>query len=374
MKKVIWVVVAVLVIWGIVAATKNSNKVKETGPIKIGFIAPLTGDAAAYGEVVKNGTMLAEKEINARGGINGRPVEVIYDDGKCNGKDATSATQKLVNVEKVKFLLVGECSGGLLAIASFLNQSKVLSLAAIATNPAVADAGDYIFRNAPNDNNRGTALANYAKQNYKKVAIMTEQTDYAQGLRTAFKTQAAANGLEVVADEEFTSDTKDYRSMITKVKATNPDVIFMNPQTGAAFVRLATQARELGLKQSLIGSEFNGPEVAAAGAIIEGTMISVAPGLTADGKGKAFAEAYKKEFGKEPAYAYYAGAAYDNLMLLADGIAKEGEDADEVRDFLYNLPSYTGTIGSYSFDEKGELVGINFVFQKFEGGKFVEVK
>src|SRR4051812_22363375 len=102
-KIVLWIVVLVLIIWGISSISKNANQVADTGPIKIGFIGPLTGDAAAYGEPISNSVKMAEKQINDAGGINNRQVQVIFEDAKCDGQTAASAAQKLVNVDKVKF-------------------------------------------------------------------------------------------------------------------------------------------------------------------------------------------------------------------------------------------------------------------------------
>src|SRR3989344_837891 len=347
MKKVIWLVVVILVVVGLYKYSSGPKVPVETGPIKIGFIGPLTGDAAAYGEVVKKGVEIAAEEINAAGGVNGRLVEIIYEDGKCNGKDSLSAAQKLVSVDKVKFIVDGDCSGGLLGSAGFLEQSKVLTLATIATNPDISAkfGGGYILRNAQNDAARGVLIADYAKSLYKNAAVISEQTDYAQGIKKTFVDQAVKNGLKIVADEDFVTDTKDFRSILTKIKGINPDVILINPQTGAAFVRIAKQARELGIKAPFIGSEFNGPEVVDAGGATEGVVVAIAPGLASAGKGKAYLDAYKAKHGNEPAYAYYSGAGYDALMLFADGIAKEGEDPTKVKDYLYGLESYSGTLG-----------------------------
>ena len=380
MKKVFWVVVVLVVLGFIVWGGKSKDgeqamQGENTGPITIGFYGPLTGDAAAYGEVSKNGLAIAVEEINAGGGINGRQVNAVYEDDKCNGADAASAAQKLISVDKVKFIVAGSCSGGVLATASIVTDAKVLTLATLATSPKISGVSPYIMRNAPNDAARGVLLADHAKSaGYKKVAVISEQTDYAQALKETFLAQAAKNGLTVVANENFVSDTQDFKSILAKVKSGSPDAIFINPQTGAAFVRVAQQARQVGVNAPIVGSEFNGPEVTGAGSAVEGAMIAVAPGLASGASGEAFLTAYKKKFGTEPAYAYYSGASYDDMMLIAQGIRAVGDDPTKVRDYLKDLKGYTGTIGTYSFDDKGDVEGIGFVFQKITGGKAVDVK
>lgn len=382
MKKLFWIIVVVVIAVVAIkafspktATTDEKAATNETGPLTIGYVGPLTGDAASYGEVSKNGVVVAAEQINAAGGINGRQVNVVYEDGKCNGADAAGAAQKLINVDKVSFIITGECSGGALAIAPIIDQAKIFTLANIATSPKVSGVSKYLIRNAPNDAARGVLLADYAKKSgYKKVAVIAEQTDYSQALKETFLAQAEKDGLQVVSKEDFVTDTQDFKSILAKVKSANPDVVFFDTQTDAGFVRVATQARQVGIKSAFIGSEFNGPVILAAGSVVEGTVIAVAPGLAKDGSGNAYREAYKKKFGQEPSYPYYSGAAYDDLMILKKAIEAVGTDSTKVRDYVRNLPSYTGTIGTYSFDEKGDVKGINFVFQKVSGGKFVDMQ
>ena len=107
-------------------ANDTAKEEASNEPIKIGFIGPLTGDAAVYGEPVENVTKLAVKEINASGGINGRPLEVIYEDSLCDGKGAATAMQKLANVDKLEFVIGGFCSSESLGAAPIANEHKIV--------------------------------------------------------------------------------------------------------------------------------------------------------------------------------------------------------------------------------------------------------
>ena len=129
MKKIIiGIVVIILIVVGISYFGKNSSQPTSQEPIKIGFIGSLSGDAASYGETEKNTTELALEEINSKGGINGRVVNIVYEDGKCNGKDATNAVQKLINIDKVKIIFGGTCSAETFRrfISSFFNLARCL--------------------------------------------------------------------------------------------------------------------------------------------------------------------------------------------------------------------------------------------------------
>ena len=122
-----------------------------TGPIKIGFIGPLTGEASPYGVDTLNGAKLAVDEINEAGGVNGRMIEIIAEDGRCTGTDAASAAQKLVNVDKVVAIVGGQCSGETLAAAPIAESAKVVMISPVSSSPDVTAAGDFIFRDYPSD-------------------------------------------------------------------------------------------------------------------------------------------------------------------------------------------------------------------------------
>lgn len=375
MKKAVWWVIAiVVVILVIVGVSSNSKKPSETGPIKIGVVLPLTGDAGAYGEPISNGIRIAIKEVNDAGGVNGRPIEGIYEDGKCDGQAAVSATQKLINVDGVRFLIEGICSSEVLASASVVDAAKVVTLSPGATSPKISGISSYVLRNAPSDAGRGVAIADLLARNFKSPAIISEKTDYSQGLHDTYVAELNKLGMRVVADETFDTNATDYRSILLKIKTANPDAVFLNPQTPQNLVRLATQARTLGINAQFFASEFNDPIVTGAGKPTDGMIIAVAPGLSSGGKGGALLSTYKATYKSDATYAYYVGAAYDDLKLFAQAIGQVGEDSTKVRDYLHSLKSYDGTIGSYSFDKNGDIVGINFVFQKVSGGKTVELK
>ncbi|MFA6432224.1 MAG: ABC transporter substrate-binding protein [Candidatus Paceibacterota bacterium] len=373
MKKSIWWIVGIVVVILIIVAVSNKRP-SETGPIKIGFIGPLSGDAAGVGEPVANGVRLAEKEINDAGGIKGRKIQVFYGDGKCDGPTAVSVAQKMISMDGVHFIIGGICSGEVLAAAPILEAAKVLSISPGATSPNVSNAGDYVFRNAPNDADRGVSLADYAAEHFTRIAAISEQTDYSQSLKKSFVDQLNVKGIQLVADETYNSESTDFRSILLKLKTAKPDVIFLNPQSPANLIRLAQQARTTGITAQFIASEFIDAQVMAAGAAVQGMIVSVAPGLSAEGRGGELLTAYKAMFGKDADYPYYVGAAYDNLHIFADGIAKYGEDTTLIKDYLYALEDYPGTIGTYSFDDDGNVVGVGFVFQKIVDGKAVPIE
>lgn len=370
MKKINLFVVGIIVIFGIGAIAYLSTSV-ETGVLKIGFVAPLTGDAAAFGEEEQKGVQLAIAEINSSGGIAGRQVEALYEDGKCSGQDAVSAAEKLVNIDKVHYIIGGACSGEAIAMVPVATAAQVLVISPSASAPKLSGISEYFVRNYPSDSAPGTDLAAHVRKQYANVAVLSENTEYAQGLRDVFVNKTRELGGNVVVNETFPENTTDFRTMLLKVKAARPDVVFINPQNGSGIARIATQARQLGITADFVGINYTGPDVLSAGKAVEGMVFAVAPGIASEGKGAKLIENYISTYGSDPAYPYVLGAAYDDVYLLKLAIEKRGDDATKVAQYLRSMPAFTGAIGTYSFDGNGDVVGIQMLFQKIQNGQLV---
>lgn len=372
-KKIVWVVILLVAVWGIYSFSTKSSQ-KETGPIKIGFIGPLSGDAASVGEPIKNGVELAVKEINANGGIDGRQIEAVYEDGKCNGKDAASVAQKLVNIDKVKYIVGGICSPEAFAFYPITTVAKVFTIMPGASAPKLSGVSPFLMRNNPNDNLVGVALADFLVKSYKNVYTITEQTEFAQGIEAVFLAQSQKVNLVSVGVQGFESKTTDFRSILLKVKEVNPDVVFINVQTPPNLLKIAQQARQLGIKSQFISTSFGpDPAVQAAGSSVEGMIFADAPGLASDGAGKELFTKYKNAYGKDPSYAFYVGAAYDAVYLVSKAISSVGDDTNKVQEYMHKVSNYVGTIGTYSFDKNGDIVGIVPIFEKIVNGKLVRI-
>lgn len=363
-------VLAALVGTGWYVITKPAN----TGVLTIGLVAPLSGDAAAYGEPIRDAVAIAVDEINAHGGVSGREVKMIYEDGKCNGKDAVTAAQKLVSVDRVRLIIGGACSGETLAIAPITEAAKVILFSSYASSPDITHAGDFVFRNHVSDVYAGEAMAQTMIRTYKKAAIVSETTNYAEGIRDAFLKSYSRVGGTVVASESFISDTKDFRSIFSKVRTANPEAIFLNAQSGAAAARMAKQARELGLAQQFYVAYVAGPEFLSAGQAVEGTMVVDDPGFNSkNSKAVAFAADYRARYGKDPNYPFAAGASYDIVYLIRDAVRNVGENTEKIRDYFYDLPNFDGVAGSYHFDGNGDVEGLGLGLKKIQNGKLIEL-
>ncbi len=369
-------IIIVLVLLGVYALSSQSGDKQKSldteNPIKIGVIEPLSGGAAAYGEVAKNGFSMAVDEINAAGGIDGKKIEIIFEDSKCNAKDALSATQKLVNTDKVEYLVGAMCSSEVLA-ALPVTEGKPMIFLGEGSSPEITGKGKYFFRTWPSDALSGKALADYVTPKYKKVAVITEKTEYAVALGKTFSESVTAQGGEIVAEETFSGDIKDFRALLSKIKRTNPEVLFINPQTGPAGAQIAKQARELGINAQFVAFFFTGDEFVKTSDAVNGTIILDVPSLNESRPlASSFASKYRAKYTSFN-YPFVAGQTYDYIYLLKQAIEEAGNDPVKVKAYLNNMTKYEGVIGDFSFDQNGDVKGVGFSFKKIENNELVDL-
>ncbi len=370
---IVTVLIAASIIALIVIKLPTAQVTGNHDPITIGFVGPLSGDAGAIGQAELDAATIAATEINSNDGINGRLLRIIPEDGKCNGKDAVSAIQKLITVDHVKIILGGTCSGETLAMAPLTEEHKIILFSSSSSNPAISDAGTYIFRNSPTDNDFAPAMAEFiARNGYKRVAIISENTEYAMSVRALFKIQAAKQGTHIVADEVFASGSKDLRAELTKIKDANPDALFINPQDDTSGGLCAKQARELGITAQFYSAYYlSSPRaIAIAGSAVDGTLFLDARGLTTTA-GRMLLEKYREEKGT-PVNEYIIGASYDRVYILKDALMQCGIKTDCIKNYMYNLKEYHGTIGDYGFTASGDMDRILVEIKQVSNGSIVD--
>ncbi len=345
--------------------------------IPIGFIGPLTGDAAHFGIEARNAVDIAVNEINSKDYVPGIRLKVIYEDGRCNGRDATSAARKLVDIDHVPVILGGLCSSETLAAANVTETAKVILFSSFSSNPLITNSGDFVFRNCVNDLEGGARAARLVKERgYKRPAAISENTDFTLGLRNAFTANLSAYGLNAVADETYNTPDTDFRSILLKVNSRNPDVIFLSPQSGVKGGLLARQIRNMKLPAAIIGNNVFAAADAgeAAGGIekLEGMLLVDAPATTTPRAMELLRE-YRELYGEQIQAEYSIAFSYDAAYLMADAIRNAGLDTEKIRDYLYNLSEFKGVAYSYHFDGNGDVVGVSYVAKQIRGGKIEQL-
>ena len=348
--------VGVTMIAGLVAGCGGSPSATESKDIKIGGNFELTGGVATFGQSAANGIKLAFKEINAAGGVLGKQLVFVAADNKSEPSESTNATTKLITQDKVVAILGAVASTNTLAAVQVASDNKIPLITPTSTNPKVTvDNGkvrDWVFRSCFIDPFQGTVMASFASKSLKAktAAILTDNSsDYSKGLTQVFEESFAKAGGKVVSKEAFLQKDQDFKATLTKIKAANPDVIFI-PAYYEEVGRIVKQARELGITTPLIGTDgWDSPKlVEIAGAQpLENTYFSnhYSP-EDKDPKVVKFVEPYKKEYGQTPDA--LAALGYDAALMVADAIKRAGAaDPAKIKDALAqtkNLQLVSGII------------------------------
>ena len=342
------------------AATAPSD-----GPFRVGVMESLTGPGETYGTVSVQAKQMAVDEINAAGGVNGRMLELIPEDSKCAAQDAITAYNKLTDVDGVKIILGTSCSGAMLGAAPLAEADGVVLFSGLATNPDIANAGDYIFRTAMSDLQVGIDTANVIlADGHRNLATITETTDYAEGARRATVARLEELGGHVVAAEIYASDVTDFRSQLTKIISADHDAIHIASQSEFAGGTIVKQVRELGYEGPLY------PEIVPVGATALEVAGEAATGLKAvtaeldpaNPKSQEVLNNFRASY-DYVTLPWYLASAYDVVQITAECLkhTNDDQDADGLRDCLYDI-TWTGAIGeNYRFDADGDVAGLSNV-------------
>lgn len=326
-------------------------------PIKIGHYGSLTGKDAAFGAATRKGILLAVEELNAKGGVLGRPLEYLVEDIQSKQGESATAVKKLISRDRVVAVIGANASANSLEAAPICQRAKIPMMAISSTNPKVTEIGDYIFRICFIDPFQGAVLAKFARDSLhaRRLALLTStNSPYSVGLSQVLRERFTAAGGEVVADQRYAEGDKDFRAQLTAIRAAQPDVIAATGfYTEAALICL--QARSLGLDVPVIGGDgWEAPQlVELGGKAVEGTYYStyfsadnIAPEV------RAFVQRYQQRWNGERPEAVSA-LGYDAMYLIAAAIEKAGTtDGPKLRDAIAATKNFPGVTGRTTIDAK----------------------
>lgn len=374
MKKIriLSLVLALVLCFGLLAGCGGGNdKAAADETITIAFIGNTTGDYAQYGIPVRNGAKLYIDQLNAKGGINGKQIELLEYDDKGDGVEAVNSFN--LAMDKGITAVIGSVLTGpsiSLADATYEVNMPQISASATAAGLTVMEDGSVrtnVFRSCFIDPFQGEKMADYAynKLGAKTAAILYESgSDYSEGLKDAFVAKAAALGLEVVATEAFATGDKDFNAQMTKIAGANPDVVFMPIYYGEAGLAI-TQGRQAGMKATVLGGDgFGNIKDYASAEDLEGTVYC--SGYASGTESVAqFEKDYCATYEVEVVPNMFAPLAYDAAMLMCDALAAAEEKGLEagsaeykqaVIDALAATSGVEGITGSYTFNETNDPV------------------
>jgi branched-chain amino acid transport system substrate-binding protein len=349
---------AIILVCALIAGVGNGCT-KKAGVANLGGIFPMTGGAATFGISSKNGLQMAVDEFNTAGGaiIDGIPttVNAIVEDDTGSPEVGVSAAQKLINQDKVIGIIGALMSKVSLAIAPILQSAGIPMITGTSTSVQVTQIGDYIFRACFIDPFQGTVMANYVWNTgkLKTAAVLYDNgNDYNLGLAENFKSSFERLGGKVVAFEAFTDEEKtiDYKAQLTKIKAANPEFLYLPNYYGATALILK-QAREMGLNVPAGGGDgWDSPKlVEVAGAAAEGSVFS--NHFSKDDprpEVQTFVAAYRAKFNMDPDA--LATLTYDATGLFLKALANAGTTkGSAIRDAMKAI-SFPGVTGLLTFD------------------------
>jgi branched-chain amino acid transport system substrate-binding protein len=340
--------------------------------VTIAHAGPLTGSIAHLGKDDENGVALAVEQANAQKiTIDGKPVtfRMQSEDDQADPKVGTTVAQKLVDAKVVA--VIGHLNSWVSIPASEIySKAGIPMISGSATNPQLTERGlKTVFRTVGRDDQQGPAIASYIANELKgkKVAIVDDKTAYGEGLANEVeKTLKDAKGVNVVARERTTDKETDFKAILTKIKARNPDVVFHGGMdaTGGPLLK---QARELGIKAVFAFGDGACTDQMGqlAGPAAEGMVCSQA-GLPREAASPEFVKSYNAKFGEIKQYAPYF---YDATMAAIEAMKKANStDPAKFAPEIYNV-TFTGATGNVAFDAKGDRKDAEMTIFKMEGGK-----
>jgi len=350
-SKTKWIIgiVIVLIVVGIIIYQNNQNK-EET--IKIGFIGPLTGDGAIFGMPEKNAMELIKDRVNSNGGINGKKIEVIYEDGRCDSREAVSGANKLIGVDRVKVIFT-TCDAETLAVAPIAEENKVIQISTYGSGSKISHIGDYIFRACYSDNVTALIAAEAMLKENKKIGIITEETSYPVSLSTDLKTHITRLGGSYF-EEKFPIASKDVRTQLLKIINEKPDAIFINPDTPTTGIVILKQLKNLDFKGKIYGNYFASSQEVQKLSEADGLIYIADPTVDDNLLKKNFLNEYYKRYGAYPDMEYPTVTTYDSFNVIVEIMQKVGDDPDKIKIYLENN-SFQTILGEYEFDSNHDL-------------------
>jgi len=349
----------------------------DQNEIKIGTVFELTGGTSALGQATLDGIKLAVKEANEKGGVLGKKIVLINEDNKSEAAEGTNAARKLVEQDKVTAILGSVASSSVLAAAPIAQAAGIPWVAATATNPKVTEIGDSVFRVCFIDPFQGEVAAKFAtdKLKAKKAAILIDMTsDYSKGLTEAFKEGFAKAGGKIVAEEAYSQKDTDFNAQLTKIRASQPDIIFV-PGYYAEVGLIAKQAKQLGMKQPLLGGDgWDSPKLyEIAGDAINGSYLTnhytsqdSSPNV------RNFVKKFQAEYGRVPDA--FSALGYESAAVLIDAIKRAGNtDGQAIKNALATTKDFPTVTGKLTINEKRNAVKAAVILQ-IQNGKQVFVE
>ena len=377
-KKVVGAVcMTTLVAAAVAGCGKSGGKSGGGDTIKVGALFELTGNVANYGTSTLNGFKMAVDEVNAKGGVNGKKIEVVQADNKSEPSESGNAATKLVTQDKVVAVVGPATSGSVAAAEPILTANKTPLIAPCGTAPAITLGKDgkakpYVFRACFIDPYQGKIMAEFAAKDLKlkKIAILNDSSsDYSKGLAEVFEKTFTENGGQIVAKEAFLSKDVDFKAALTKLKAANPDALYI-PGYYEEVSKIIKQAREVGITTPLLGSDgWDSPklvEIAGKESTDKTYFTSAYTAQDKDPGVQKFINSYKEKYGKVPDV--FALQGYNAGLVLFHALEEtKGEGGTKLAEAIAKTKDLQVANGKFSYDEHHNPITTALILELKDG-------
>jgi len=347
---------------------------KKAEVVKIGAVLLLSGGNALWGENARKAIDLIIQDVNNKDGVNGKKINIIYEDSKGDPKVSVSSFKKLVEINKVPAVLGDMVSATTLAMAPLANQSKVILIGISSSSPAVTDAGIFVYRVWPSDLYEGKVFAKWVyDEGYHNVGIIYLNNDYGDGLKEAFKVSFSNLGGKVINEESYLEKEHDFRPIVSKISQNNPQAVYIvgyYEDTG----RIIRQLREGGYQGKLLGTSSSVHEkiFEIADKAVEGFVAAVVNDFDMENltpEQKVFFENFKNNYKIEPDWA--ATHAADAIMIIVSCLKQNNYDGEKLKNCIDNQKTFHGINKGLTFDENGDVINKPIAVKEAKGGTFV---
>jgi len=350
-------------------------------PLKFGLAMPLTGSQALFGADQAKAAQWAVEDINAKGGIDGHPLEMVLLDTQADPRLGINAVNRLINVDKVP-VFVTAWSAVVKAVAPIANRSKVLELSVGANSPDIAKLGDYVYTTYPLADVDVRAQARYARETLKKqnAAVLYIHNDSGVEGARIYRDAFEQAGGKVVAYEAYDAQATDYTGALLKLRSANPDIIHIQGLV-SDLPQVVAQLRQLGLKQpiSTYSAGYNPKVVEQLGAAAEGMLVSaLAPSADQNTNIAAFVERWQKTEKRVPNGLPYTQYLYDAPFLVGQLYAhllktKQPLTGENMKKALVELGKFDLPMTGLLEITKDHRVNKPVYLYEVKGGKFTPV-
>jgi branched-chain amino acid transport system substrate-binding protein len=373
--KVLSIVLAVAMVLGVIGCSTTGNTAKPAGSetITFGVLAPLTGTNAEYGKGFQVATQMAADEINAKGGVKGKQIKLIVMDSKGDPKESSDLTRQLIENKEVMAIIGDFTSSASMADAPIVDEAHITLLSPTASNPNYAAMSTYAFSIMGRQSDEGPFFATYILGKYmqaKKVGIIYINSDWGLSSFKAVIDQMKIDNIELVAEANYVAGETDFTSVITKVKAANPDTVLILDQ--GAVSQVVNQIRNSGwtdVKLATLGPGASQQLIDLTKGNSEGLITSTPFFFNeSDAPAMAFKKTFVEKAGFEPTV--HPVVAYDSLYLLVAAINQiDGPITREEINAKLTTTEYVGLAGPIKFNPAGDVTR-KYVIGQVKDGKW----